>query len=335
MFALCEGGRILQVEYPGEDAMKKITVASVQMLSENGNYEGNHLRAERLILDAVRRKAKLVLIPEFALAGYIFSDEIWDMGEPLRGRTYHWLKGLCEKHRVFIGACVLEREGDDFYDTFILCGPGKDQLWSHRKIEPASCEAYFFRGGGVNPNVFDTPLGRVGVSICFDSAKIHTVNALREGRPDIVLIPYSCPELPGMFLPGDRAEWLFVHAQTPRLYAGEFGVPVIASNKTGPFSSPLPWMAGMRAEGVFAGGTSIIDRDGTVLASLKEGEGVVVAAVRAGAGDGAGGKRPLPGRWFLPYGIGVRLGMEISLSMGVVRYRLSLKRRRAARAVKD
>jgi N-carbamoylputrescine amidase len=118
------------------------------------------------------------------------------MAEPLKGRTYAWLKSICRSRDVYMGTCILEKDGEDFFDTFILVGPGENDFWSHRKIEPASYEAYFFKGGGLNPNVFDTPMGRIGVSICFDSSKTHTISSLIDGMPEILLITYSCPKLP-------------------------------------------------------------------------------------------------------------------------------------------
>jgi len=98
----------------------KIRVATVQMESLNNDYEGNLSRAERHINDGVSKAAKLILLPEFALVGYEFTDSIWKLAEPVKGRTYTWVKGLCERHNVYIGTCILENYEGDFYDTFIL-----------------------------------------------------------------------------------------------------------------------------------------------------------------------------------------------------------------------
>ena len=72
-----------------------IKVASVQMVSFNNDYEGNLSRGESHIDDAVNKGAKLILLPEFSLAGYAYTDSIWKMAEPLKGRTYKWQKSLC------------------------------------------------------------------------------------------------------------------------------------------------------------------------------------------------------------------------------------------------
>jgi N-carbamoylputrescine amidase len=315
--------------------MKKLTVASVQMVSLNNDFDGNIVRAKLLIEEAVARGAKLILLPEVALIGYLFDDPLWKEAEPLKGRTFNWLRELCAASDVFIGTCILEKDGEDFFDTFILVGPGEKDFWSHRKIEPASYEAYFFKGGGMNPNVFDTPIGRIGVSICFDSSKTHTISSLIDGMPEILLITYSCPGLPRFILPGDRRNWVEVFERTAEIYSGFLPVPLVISNKTGVFISPIPQMPVLRANAQFVGRSAIVGRTGRVLSTLKEGAGVLVEEVELGYGeDPRKGKDNLPkGRWLLPYTRTIKFLMDLSYFMGKLRYTFSTKRKEAARNI--
>ncbi len=145
----------------------EITVATIQMESFD-EYSLNHKQAESFIFEAIKREAKLIILPEMAICGYSFSDNIWNEAEPLEGKTISWIRDVCNKFNVYIGTCILECDGKDFYDTFILCGPN-NKLWLHRKVEPAGYEGFFFKGAGINESVFDTPIGRIGVIICFDT----------------------------------------------------------------------------------------------------------------------------------------------------------------------
>ena len=70
-------------------------------------------------------------------------------------------KSLCEKHGVYIGNCILEKDQSDFYDTVLLAGPGPNQVWAHRKIQAPGHESYLFKGAGINSNVFETPMGKI------------------------------------------------------------------------------------------------------------------------------------------------------------------------------
>jgi predicted amidohydrolase len=313
--------------------MNTLTVATVQMESHNGDYEGNQAWAESLIMEAIRRKARLIVIPEFALAGYIFSDAIWDGAEYLKGPAYQWLKAICRKHDVFIATCVLERSGSDFFDTLILVGPGEGDFWSHRKIEPASYEAFFFRGAGVNPCVFDTPLGRIGVAICFDSSKTHTLRALIDGGAQIVLALYSCPALPGFVPRIVRDNWDSSYRMTADIYQRVLLAPVVSCNKTGVVETTLPLIPLYRARMEFLSGSSILNYDGTLIGTLETGSGVLTGEVRLGDCRCMEASRQLipTGRWMPQYGVAVRAIADFTHLFGRLRYSLSWMRRRAAR----
>lgn len=308
----------------------RIKVATVQMNSLNNDYEGNLSRAEGHINDAVDKEAKVILLPELALVGYEYTDNIWKMAEPLKGRTYTWLKGLCKKHDVYIGTCIFETNEGDFYDTFILVGPEKDALWVHRKIEPAGYEAYFFKGAGINTNIFDTRIGRIGVAICFDSAKTHTISSLISARPEILLIPYSCPNWPSYLPKKDRECWVEVFMNTPEVYAQILHVPVVSSNKIGRFVSPIPGMKGLKIDVDFISRSAITDQDGNLVSCISNEEGMLVEEVELGKPLISARTNIMPrGRWFLPYSTGIKLVMDTSMKLGVIRYRWSKKRKMA------
>jgi predicted amidohydrolase len=312
----------------------KITVAAIQMESLNGDYEDNRKRAWGLINDAAKKGARLIVLPEFALAGYIYTDELWKEAEPLMGRTTQWLGELCDQHDAYIATCILERNGEDFYDTLILCGPG-GKLWFHRKVEPAIYEAFFFRGAGPTECVFDTPIGKVGVVICFDTSKSYSVKGLSAKRPDILLILYSCPTMPSFFPLRYRQNWVDTYHDTPTIFTKHLRVPVVSCNKTGDFLSPIPMGFGMRFSTRFIDRTSIVDDSGTLLSEIDGGSGVAVAVVETrSAGDDAGIKIP-SGRWFLPISHFTRFMSEIIQRFGKMRYATSRKRRRAASQVAD
>jgi predicted amidohydrolase len=312
----------------------KIRVATVQMESLNNDYEGNLSRAERHINDAVSKGAKLILLPEFALVGYEFTDSIWKMAEPLKGRTYTWVKGLCERHNAYVGTCILENYEGDFYDTFILVGPGDDALWVHRKIEPASYEAFFFKGAGMNANVFDTPIARIGVVICLDATKTHTISSLVGARPEILLVAYSWPDLPSFLPKKDREYWVEAFVSIPKVYAQYLHIPVVSSNKTGRFVSPVPLLKGLKIEADFTGRSSIIDQNGDVVSFISKDAGTLVEEVDLGKPDISAGTNIIrKGRWFFPFSRTIKLSCDVPLVFGRIRYRWSRRRRKAASQV--
>lgn len=307
----------------------ELRVAAVQMVSHNGAYEENRQRAEYYILKAVDQGARLISLPEFALAGYIYEDSIWNAAEPLRGPTYQWLCRLCRQHDVYIATCIFEREGQDFYDTFILCGPG-GQLWAHRKIEPAAYEAFFFKGGGLNPSTFATPIGQIGIAICFDTSKTYTIKSLLQQRPQLLLLQYSYPGLPLFFPKRIRDNWVETYKKAATTYANHLKVPVVTSNKTGSFSTSLPFNFGLKYAADFIDHSFIVGRDGGVMAQISNGQGFICSQVEL-ADPVSGPVQAIPkARWYLPYSWLTRLTTEYARNWGMIRYKFSRKRKKAA-----
>jgi predicted amidohydrolase len=311
----------------GGPAMK-LKVASVQMITLNEDYEGNKARAYNHIIEAVEKGAKLILLPEFALAGYCFEDRLWEYAEPLKGRTFMWLQALARKYDIYIGTCILETDGKDFFDTFVLSGP--DEFFFHRKIEPASYEAFSFTARGMNMSVFDTRIGRIGVAICFDTTKTQTMRMLIEQKPELLLLAYSSPELPWFCLPRDRRVWVDEYNRTPGLYASFLGCPVVVSNKTGEVHTRIPMLPPfMRMDVKFTDGTCIIDRKGNNITGTLKGPGIAVGEIDTGIVPTSA--KTLPGgRWFIPFTPSVRITMDSALLMGRLRYHLSSRRKEAA-----
>ncbi|HUT51873.1 MAG TPA: carbon-nitrogen hydrolase family protein [bacterium] len=311
----------------GEGGERTLMVAAAQTPNLDGQYERSREVAENMVAQAADQGARLILLPEFALIGYVYEDGTWEMAEPVQGPTVEWMRGLCRRYDVYLATCILEVRGSDFYDTLVLTGPGDGELWTHSKIEPALYEANFFKGAGVNQSVFDTPLGRIGVSICFDNTKTHTIRALLEERPDIVLMTYSAPEVP--LLDSIRQKNIEANNRLPALYARILGVPVVSVNKTGRWDSPMPGVPGARLRSDFAARSRIVDQQGNLLASLDKEEAVITAAVRIGGDIKTDPSLIPPGRWLVPYDAVMRSFSDLTYKLGKIRYTLSPARKRA------
>ncbi len=237
-------------------------------------------RATGLIEEAAHKGAKLVLLPELTPGGYTLTERIWETAEPFDGPTTQWLAGVCRRLGIHVGTTFLEAEGDDFFNTFVLVDPQGKVAGRVRKNPPASFEAYYFRAGS-DPHWFDTPLGRIGVGICFENALYERYCELHSARIDLYLRPFSGASFEAKFPIRQRdADMLNAAlrdgtAETARL----MGIPVVMSNKVGRLITALP--AGFPSQDVECPGFSAIaDSDGKLFGQLGPGEeGVVVGTV--------------------------------------------------------
>ncbi len=261
--------------------MHTLTVATVQIACELNARDRNLAKAERYIEDAARQGAQLVLLPEMMPGGYTLSDAIWDTAEPFAGPTLQWMCGCSKRLQLYLGTTFLEAEGEHFYNTFVLAGPGGDVAARVRKSPPASFEAYFFTGGN-DRHWFDTPIGRIGVGICFENALYERYAELHAAGIDLYLRPFSGASFEAKFpVRQHDADVLNAAlrdgtAETARL----MGIPVIMSNKVGRLVTTLP--AGFPPQDIeFPGYSAIAGSDGALLGQLGPGqEGIVVANVQ-------------------------------------------------------
>jgi N-carbamoylputrescine amidase len=257
-----------------------LTVSTVQLACQLGDREGNLSNATKYIEQSAQQGAKLVLLPEMVPGGYTLSEAIWKTAEPFDGPSMQWMRNLSKRLDIYLGTSFLEADGENFYNTFALTGPAGELVARVRKSPPASFEAYFF-AGGTDCHWFDTPIGRIGVGICFENALYERYAELHKAGIDLYLRPFSGASFEAKFPVRQRdvdalnAAIRDGTAETARL----MGIPVVMSNKVGRLVSTLP--AGFPPQDIeFPGFSAIADSDGALLGQLGPGEqGVVVGTI--------------------------------------------------------
>ena len=270
--ALALSGSLAGARVAAAPTARTLRVAVVQMRSANGDTAGNLERAEGFARRAAARGAKVILFPEMMPSGYTLYYDVWDSAEPSDGPTARWLRKTAHRLSAWVGTSFLEADGEDFYNTFVLAGPD-GEAGRVRKQVPADAEAYFFRGEG-GSHVIDTPLGRIGVSICAEGYYCFIAEQMRRLSADIVLMPHSAPDcsasggLPAA--PGTHLGFW---------YARHLGVPVAFVNKVGPFRTRTLSSPPGETVGVFPGLSAIIDSDTRVLDEMGGAEGIGLADV--------------------------------------------------------
>lgn len=318
---------------------RTVRVATVQLESKNGALTENLAAATTLVEQAARDGAQLVLLPEFLAAGYSFTKDIWSSAEPKDGPTVRWLQETSARLGLYLGTTFLEAEGSDFYNTFVLTGPDGQVLGRVRKQTPALWESYYFTGEA-GPHVIDTPLGRIGVGICYENRLADTTRLMSDQQVDLLLMPHSTPSpsKSPMFDAQAIADYDATLKGVAAERARELGIPTILSNKTGRWHSRVPGAFGVSlgtSTSTFPGLSTIADSDGAVKAQLGAQGGYAIAdvlldpskkkrvddPVREGRWAG---KRPKWGR-----------AAEVVETVGATSYALSLERRwRAAQVAK-
>jgi len=152
---------------------KEIKLALAQISSKRENKKENLHKIEKLAVKAKEQDADLVIFPELSLTGYVLHDQIYELAEIIPGPSTKKIEELAEKtgmHIIFGMPERSEKTRATIYNTAVFVGPNgfigkyrKMYLPTHSVFE----EKRYFRLG-YRPAVFHTPVGNIGIFICYD-----------------------------------------------------------------------------------------------------------------------------------------------------------------------
>lgn len=172
------------------DAISPVRIAVVQFDPQCGleNCEHNLCHGLHLAKEAVENGANLIVLPELANTGYAFKTrkEAFDHAEfvPNGPSVEAWME-FARKHQVYLAAGLAERDGMKIYDTAVLVGP-EGFIGRYRKTHLWNQEKLWFTPGDLGLPVFDTPIGRIGLLICWDIWFPETPRLLAMQGADII-----------------------------------------------------------------------------------------------------------------------------------------------------
>lgn len=252
------------------------TIAAVQLCSTD-DVEANLARCRELVAKAAGDGAKLVVLPEcFAYLSRreeqkLAISEVIDEHDP--GPILAATRDLARDNDVWlIGGGMAERKRDDddpskVFNTAVVFDPAGNLVASYRKIHlfdvdipnGARLKESDSTYAGDACFVLDTPLGNIGLSICYDLRFPEMYRKLAEQGSQIIIVPSAFTAYTG------AAHWHILL----RARAIENQCFVVAPAQVGRHND--------KRESY--GHSLIIDPWGTILAEQAEGTGVAAAEI--------------------------------------------------------
>jgi nitrilase len=165
-------------ETSSESQTVPFRAAALQMVSAP-DLERNLAEAGRLIAEAARGGAQLVLLPEyFCFMGFKDTDKLAIRETPGDGPIQRFLSEAAREHRVWVigGTLPLQSpEPSRVLNTTLVFDPDgrqaarydKIHLFNFEKGEESFDEARTICPGS-EVRTFEAPFGRVGLSVCYD-----------------------------------------------------------------------------------------------------------------------------------------------------------------------
>lgn len=250
-----------------------VKVAAIQCSSDLGELAANAEKLTELVNKAAKGGAKIVVLPETAITGYLSQDlktnwhvPGWPIEPEYKGldphtfaeevpgiTTEHFCK-LAKETGIYLTIPLLElvkqTDGEPkYFNTVCLASPRGELVAHYRKLTPWPYpEKSWATAGDRGIATYDTEYGRVGLAICFD---IHTILEKYEGKNLWALlypIAWVDKEHP--------ADWFF-HQLPQRVKP--FKMHVIGANWS--VDNPQTWRG--------YGFSTVISNEGKVVASAK------------------------------------------------------------------
>lgn len=240
-------------------------IAAVHMDTILADVNANMENTKKRIQEAVKDGAELVLFPEFFTTGFAFTPKLLDAVlkyENPQIKLSKWAK----EFNVIIGGSYLVFNGEDTLNTFSLTFPN-GQVFTHSKDIPTIFEHSSYTYGDEN-NVLETPIGNIGVALCWEQIRYDTVRRMI-GRVDLVLAGSCwwgfCEDDPKE-LQSLSKEHQDMAVNAPIELAKILQVPVIHSSHFATFTG-LNFLKGEKKQTrTIMGATQIINETGDVIA---------------------------------------------------------------------
>lgn len=233
-------------------------VATIQFNPTFKEKEKNNQKLLKLCREAAKSGAKLIVLPEMATTGCVFKTrkEIEPYVEPIPGPTTTLYEEVTRKEDCYIvvGLPEIDIETGVYYNTCVLIGPN-GIVGQYRKTHLYAPETIWAAPGNTDLPVFDTEIGKIGCLICMDYIYFEPARIMALQEADILV---------------NLSNWNIEKCPAPSWFtrAWENGVYVIASNRSD-----------KEGKIQFAGGSSVINPDGTLQQYIDVGEGIVYGEI--------------------------------------------------------
>lgn len=194
-----------------------------------------------------------VVLTELSTSGYIPNKKVWQYAETDGEITKKWATEIARKYNIYIGAGFVEKSENDIYNSYLLAN-SSGVLGVIRKSEP---ESNIFKRGDFG-HIVETPLGKIAISICFDSHKKSFYESIKNEDVTMILMPHAWATDKQREREDKQKIQTLVNA-----YGNAFDCPVIFANAIG----EVEQMAGitgklMNPQKYKLNGNSIIFADG-------------------------------------------------------------------------
>ena len=250
-----------------------VKVSAIQM-SMGEDKIANISKADRLVREAAKNGAKIVLLPELFEGLYFckdMDDKYFEWAAPKEGNhLISHFSNLAKELGVVVIVSYFEKAGDEYFNSLVVVDSDGSVLDNYRKTHipdgPGYEEKFYFKPGDTGFKVWDTAHGKIGVGICWDQWFCETARALTLMGAEIIFYPTAIGSEPEIHL-DSKEHWQRVQMG----HAATNTVPVVVANRYGEES-------GESCSLTFYGSSFITDYTGAKIAEASRDKEEIIYA---------------------------------------------------------
>ena len=239
---------------------KDIKVAAVEFAAVSPGFDVNLKGIVEALTEAAKNGAKLMVLPEAATTGFMFSDAktLERFADTIPGKTTAAIEKITREYNAYVVTGLYEKDPATgrLHNAAALIGPS-GYIGKYRKSNLAPSEGALVTPGQLGFPVFETSIGKIGIVICYDDSNIQNLITPALRGADIIIQPIGSFKL---------AQYLSVSITNHSTLANMstavawLGTHTISSNSTGTEGPG-------RGFATFDGGSSIWNENGKRLIS--------------------------------------------------------------------
>jgi len=216
--------------------MRLMKVAATQMAC-TGDISKNIAQAEKMVRDAARQGANVILLQELFETPYFCQTE--DAAhyalatEPENNRAVTRFRDVARELGVVLPISFYEKRNNARYNSVAVIDADGEMLGVYRKSHipdgPGYEEKFYFSPGDTGFKVWNTRFGKIGVGICWDQWFPETARCMALMGAELLFYPTAIGSEPMDASVDSKDHWqmcMMGHAAANLL-------PVIASNRIG------------------------------------------------------------------------------------------------------
>jgi len=225
-----------------------VKVSAIQM-SMGEDKKANISKAERLVREAAKNNAQIVLLPELFEGLYFCKDmdeQYFDWATPLENNDLiKHFSNLSKELSIVILVSYFEKIGDkvnceardgslgyEYFNSLVVVDADGTVMDNYRKTHipdgPGYEEKFYFKPGDSGFKVYNTAYGKIGVGICWDQWFCETARALTLLGAEIIFYPTAIGSEPEIKL-DSKEHWQRVQMG----HSATNTVPVVVANRFG------------------------------------------------------------------------------------------------------